>query len=98
MITVRHQLTDNPVPPISSPGTLIPVDPPYSPVSHRDQDKVDPISAFKMKISKDEDGDRQSLVAKTGSDDDDLSYSYTRDYLEDNDDDTAGFSQTRRGL
>jgi hypothetical protein len=78
--------------------SLIPVDPTYSSSGHRDQDKVGPI--FKMKISKDTDSDRQALVAKQGSNEgsneDESSYNYARDYLDDNDEETAGFG--RHGL
>lgn len=53
-----------------------------------------------MKLSKDTDSDREALVAKQGSNEgsneDESSYNYARDYLDDNDEETAGFG--RHGL
>jgi len=53
-----------------------------------------------MKLSKDTDSDREALVTKQGSNEgsneDESSYNYARDYLDDNDEETAGFG--RHGL
>lgn len=92
---VRHQLTDSPVPPAHGAETLIPIDLPYSTAGHRDQDKIGPIASMKKKISKDSDGDRQGLVSHNFSDDEESGFDYTREYMDDNDDEVTGL---RRGL
>jgi hypothetical protein len=94
-LLVRHQLTDSPVPPAHGTDTLIPIDSPYSTAGHRDQDKIGPIASMKKKIFKESDGDRQGLVSKELSDDEDPAFGYTREYMDDNDDEVTGL---RRGL
>lgn len=81
MCIARHQLTDTPA--ITSPDALIPIEAPTHTVGHRDQEKVGPFTSHKMKLSKDSDGDRQGLISRQSSDDEETAYDYAGDYFGD---------------
>ncbi|KAG2174409.1 hypothetical protein INT43_004432 [Umbelopsis isabellina] len=90
----RHQLTDTPA--ITSPDSLISIDEPTHTIGHRDQEKVGPFTSHKMKLSKDSDGDRQGLISRQSSDDEDTAYDYAADYL--GDDEPSDYHLSSRKL